>query len=74
MGDLINKSGSELSAIDIFKIVEAANIPTIKKIEDLSTDVAAKMIQLENRVKILESDNEKKDEDIVLPLPTCKKH
>ena len=66
LGDLVNKSGSELSAIDIFKIVQAANIPTIKKIEDLSTDVTAKMTHLENRVKILESDNDKKDEDIVI--------
>ena len=62
--DIANKSGSELSANDIYTIVTAAMQGTNKKIDDLRNDIQTKISTLENKVKILESENEKKDDDI----------
>ena len=62
--DIVNKSGSDLSATDIYTIVTAAIQGTNSKIDELKEDVQKKIITLENRVKLLENENEKKDEDI----------
>ena len=66
LDDVMTKSSAELTAADIYKIVQTANLVTVKKIDDLSRDVCGKISVLENRVKILETENEKKDEDIGL--------
>ena len=62
--DLISKSGSELSATDLYRIVSAAMKETNQKIDKIDKDIQNRMVTLENRVKILESEGEKKDEDI----------
>ncbi len=62
--DIVNKPGSELSANDIYTIVTAAIQGTNKKIDDLKDNIQNKIVTLENKVKILENENEKKDEDI----------
>ena len=62
--EIANKSGAELSATDIYTIVTSAMQVTNKKIDDLQNDLQNKMVTLENKVRILETENEKKDEDI----------
>ena len=62
--DIAKKSGADLSAEDIYTIVTTAIQGTNKKIDDLKGDIQNKIITLENRVKILEKENEKKDDDI----------
>ena len=62
--EIVNKSGSELTATDIFTIVTTAIQGTNKKIDDLKDEVQKKIVTLENKVRLLENENEKKDEDI----------
>ena len=60
----LNKPMSELVVADIIKIVKGANSPIAKKLDDFKDDVTGKVADLEKRVKILESENKKKDRDI----------
>ena len=62
--EIANKTGAELSANDIYTIVSSAIQGTNKKIDDLKNDVNGRIVTLENRVKMLENENEKKDDDI----------
>ena len=62
--EIANKTGAELSANDIYTIVSSAIQGTNKKIDDLKNDVNGRIVTLENRVKMLETENEKKDDDI----------
>ena len=62
--EMANKTGAELSATDIYTIVSSAIHGTNKKIDDLQKNVNDKIELLQNRVKILETENEKKDEEI----------
>ena len=62
--DIVNKSGAELSATDIYTIVTTAIQGTNKKIDDLKMSVDGEIELLQNKVKILQNDNEKKDEEI----------
>ena len=62
--EIANKTGAELSAKDIFTIVTSAIQGTNKKIDDLQKNVNDEIETLQNRVKLLETNNEKKDEEI----------
>ena len=62
--EMMNKNSSELSAEDIFKIVQLANRELNVKIDELRNDVNVKVRNLQNRVEILESVNTQKDEEI----------
>ena len=62
--DILNKTGADLSATDLYQIVTAAMHGTNQKIDKLDKDIQNRMISLENRVKMLESEGEKKDEEI----------
>ena len=62
--EIANKSGADLFATDIYTIVTTAIQGTNKKIDDLKNDVNDRIVTLENRVKILEAEKEKKDDDI----------
>ena len=62
--DILNKTGADLSGTDLYQIVTAAMHGTNQKIDKLDKDIQSKMITLENKVKILESERAKKDEDI----------
>ena len=62
--EIANKTGAELSATDIYTIVTSAVQCTNKKIDDLKKNVSDDIELLQNRVKILEIENERKDEEI----------
>ena len=62
--DIMNKTGADLSATDLYRIVSAAMHETNVKIDKIDQDIQNKMASLENRVQILETEGEKKDEDI----------
>ena len=62
--EIANKTGAELSAKDIYTIVTSAIQGTNSKIDDLKKNVNNQIETLQNRVKILETENEKKDEEI----------
>ena len=62
--DILNKSGADLSGTDLYQIVTAAMHGTNQKIDKLDKDIQSKMLTLENKVKFLESEGAKKDEDI----------
>ncbi len=64
--DIAHKSVAEISATEIYTIVTTAMQVTNRKIDDLQNDVQNKIGTLENKVKILETENEKKDDDINL--------
>ena len=61
---LLNKPSNELSAADIFQIVQLANRDIHTKIDNLAQDVSTKITTLQNQIHILEKENKKKDEDI----------
>lgn len=60
----LNKPMSELVVADIIKIVKGANSSISEKLDEFKDDVTGKVSDLEKRVKILESENKKKDRDI----------
>ena len=62
--EMANKTGAELSARDIYTIVTSAIQTTNKKIDELNKNVNDKIELLQNRVTILETENEKNDEEI----------
>ena len=62
--DILNKPGGELSATDIYKIVTSALAGTNNRIEQMDKGIQNKIGLLETRVKTLESEGDKKDEEI----------
>ena len=62
--EIANKNGNELTARDIYTIVTTAIQGTNEKIDNLQKNIQTKIVTLESKVKILEKENEKKDEDI----------
>ena len=61
---LMNKPSNELSAADIFQIVQLANRDIHSKIDNLAQNLETKITTLQNQIQILEKENQKKDEDI----------
>ena len=61
---LMNKPSGDLSAGDIFKIVQLANKEIHTKIDDLSKHFSTEIASLKNNIQILQSEKQKKDEEI----------
>ena len=61
---LMNKPSNELSAADIFQIVQLANRDIHSKIDNLAQNLETKITTLQNQIHILEKENQNKDEDI----------
>ena len=62
--DILNKPGGELSATDIYRIVTSALSGTNNRIDQMDKNIQSKIGVLETRVKILETEGDKKDEEI----------
>ena len=61
---LMNKPSGELSAADIFQIVQLANKDIHNKIDSLANHCNTEISTLKNHVQILQSDKKKKDDEI----------
>lgn len=61
---ILQKPQGELSAADIFKIVQSANKDIVDQVEKLRDDVNNKVNDLEGKIADLEMENKKKDDDI----------
>ena len=62
--DLLNKSGNDLSATDIYRIVTSALQGTNTRIDQMDKNIQGKIGVLETRVKTLEAEGQQKDDEI----------
>ena len=62
--DILNKPGGELSATDIYRIMTSALTGTNDRIDQIDKSIQNKIDLLETRVKTLETEGDKKDEEI----------
>ena len=61
----LNKPVTEMVMADLINIINIVNAPMVKKLDNVVGGLNKTVAELDERVKLLESENKRKDEEIV---------